>query len=390
MTLNNIEAIFKDIAERHKQVNSFYNQQAFDITSVDEVIYPSIVINTSEVSLPKGQAGYNTKSYSIELQFIDLVHKDENNKQEVLSDGASILNDMISELSTHPVYIEEGIDLINDITLNPLRNAYGDEVSGWNTLLTLQLPNRVSWCGSPLAALEGFDTPSFKVTITDALNPASPIELTDGSYTCIEADPKSGIQYYRPMTTGQTVSYRVGDDYWRELNIPYPAPPANPEIIQELTDFYTLKYDNAFGNKLRFTDINGNQTLVGDPLVVPDWTTDRYIIDNYTGLGWNYTLATSTSSKTNWNDAIDNCLALSAHGFNDWYLPNFNELMSVVNSQGNLYNLNIVWMGGARIQLSSSTRESATTNYYYVSSALDLSISAKTTTNYYHAIRQHF
>ena len=174
-TLNNIEAIFKDLAERHKQINSFYNQQSFDITSVNEVTYPSLVINTNEIKLPKTANGYSVKNYSIELQVIDLVHKDESNKQEVLSDVDAILNDVVSELSGHPVYIEAGIELVGDVVLNPLKQAYGDEVSGWNTTFILELPHLHSWCGSPLEALEGFEVTPAAVIITDGQNPASPI-----------------------------------------------------------------------------------------------------------------------------------------------------------------------------------------------------------------------
>ena len=189
MTLNNVEAIFKDLASRHKQINSFYNQQAFDITSVDEVSYPSLVINTSNISLPKGDGGYSSKSYAIDLQVIDLVHKDESNKQEILSDVDGILNDIVGEFNSHPSYNEIGLDLVGDVTLNPLRNAYGDEVSGWSTLLTLEAPNKISWCGSPLLALDGFTPTNNSVTITDNLNPSSPITKYAGdTYTCEVAD----------------------------------------------------------------------------------------------------------------------------------------------------------------------------------------------------------
>jgi len=408
MTLNNIEAIFKDIAERHKQVNSFYNQQAFDITSVNEVIYPSIVINTSEVSLPKGQAGYNTKSYSIELQFIDLVHKDENNKQEVLSDGASILNDMISELSTHPIYIEEGIDLINDITLNPLRNAYGDEVSGWNTLLTLQLPNRVSWCGSPLAALDGFEIPDFKVTITDNLNPDSPIELSEGSYTCFAASNdinvsnsndsysvnvtndlelpnisftdsdgtttsvpsmedivaaacpvKSGIIYKRPYLNTQLVSYSNFDDGYNLANGVYDyTPPSNPLHLSQLdsasgTPFLTLKENNEFGNKNRFTDELGGQTYAND-----------YIIDHLTGLGWSRILIPANTWVNQLNYANNSTL----NGFTDWRMCNLMEALSIADEgKSNVlfyspFNLNA-------LVVTSTTRTANTAQAYLLTSS---------------------
>jgi hypothetical protein len=184
MTLNNIEALFKDLGLRHLQINSYYNQKAFDITAINEVVYPSLVINTSEIKLPRTDNGYSVKNFSIELQVIDLVHKDEGNKQEVLSDTESILNDIVNEFSTHPEYNGIGLDLIGDIILTPLRGAYGDEISGWNTVLTLEVPLKISWCGSPMLALAGFESNVDSVTVIDALNVDSPLTLYSGEYTC--------------------------------------------------------------------------------------------------------------------------------------------------------------------------------------------------------------
>jgi len=190
MTLNNIEQLFKDLGRRHLQLNSYYNQKDFDVTAIDDVIYPSLVINTSEIRLPRTENGYSVKNYAIELQVIDLVHKDEGNKQEVLSDCDSILNDIVSEFSTHPEYNKLGLDLINDVTLSPLRGAYGDEISGWNTLLTLEIPSRINWCGSPLLALPGFTSDVEFVSVIDGQNPNSPISMYTGTYTCV---PFSGV-----------------------------------------------------------------------------------------------------------------------------------------------------------------------------------------------------
>jgi len=201
MTLNNIEALFESLATRHKQVNSFYNQEKFDITAVEEVLYPTLVINATEIKLPKTPNGYSTKTFSIDLEVIDLVHKDEVNKQEVLSDCDQILNDIVIEFSTHPVYIDAGLDLIDDVTLEPLRNAYGDQISGWATNVTLEIPNKISFCGSPLIDPQGLPfLPPF-VTVIDGIETVK--VFPPSIYTCT---PDAGFDEWMEWEFDTTIS----------------------------------------------------------------------------------------------------------------------------------------------------------------------------------------
>ena len=52
------------------------------------------------------------------------------------------------------------------------------------------------------------------------------------------------------------------------------------------------------------------------------------VTDNTTGLQWQDDVVGSTRT---WQAAIDHCEALSLDGFNDWRLPNLNELISLVD-----------------------------------------------------------
>ena len=88
------------------------------------------------------------------------------------------------------------------------------------------------------------------------------------------------------MKTGQTVSYRTGDDGDIEAG--------------RATDFLTLASNNPFGNTNRFTDELGGQTYTNN--IVIDWST-------YNGtdvLGYS-----RVNQQATWDDAIDNCLAYS-------------------------------------------------------------------------------
>jgi hypothetical protein len=161
----------------------------------------------------------------------------------------------------------------------------------------------------------------------------------------------SGIAYQRPQLTGQTTSYRTGDDAWRVANMPYAAAPANPTHIATLVDFFTLAANNALGNTLRFTDQSGAAAVDAGGLIISSDT----LIDHYTGLEHAVNNA-QTGNNKNWNTAIDECLALNVQGFDDWYLPNASEELSVAYYKGKSDSLTLIAGIGARSFWTSTTQ----------------------------------
>lgn len=109
------------------------------------------------------------------------------------------------------------------------------------------------------------------------------------------------------MKTGQTTSYRTGDDGDLQAG--------------RNVDFFTLAENNPFGNTDRFTDELGGSTYTND--IVIDWST----YDGSTVLGWR---TTSNGVNIDWNNAIDGALAVSIGTFTTgWRLPNINEIFSI-------------------------------------------------------------
>jgi hypothetical protein len=108
------------------------------------------------------------------------------------------------------------------------------------------------------------------------------------------------------MQTGQTVSYRTGD---------------NP-TVGRVTDFLTLGSNNPFGNTNRFTDELGGGTYANN--IIIDWST----YDGSTVLGWH----NQYYVDGNWNDSIDASILKTVGTFiSGWRMPNINELSSIVN-----------------------------------------------------------
>jgi hypothetical protein len=112
------------------------------------------------------------------------------------------------------------------------------------------------------------------------------------------------------MKTGQTTSYRTGDDGDIEAG--------------RATSFTVLASNNPFGNTNRFTDELGGTTYTNN--IAIDWST----YDGSTVLGYKRTATNTTSGG--WNNAIDTCLAISISPYTTgWRLANVQEYNNVMN-----------------------------------------------------------
>jgi len=174
-----------------------------------------------------------------------------------------------------------------------------------------------------------------------------------------ESDPPVGATL---MKTGQTTSYRTGDDGDIEAG--------------RATSFTVLSENNPFGNTNRFTDELGGQTYTNN--IVIDWST--FNGTNVLGLS-RAVIATGKS----WNTSIDECLAFSVGTFTSgWRLPNIKEVfnfLNYANDQNNLLNyspINITSLG--RVYWSSNTALNSTTQAYVLNNIGGIGVAVKTTT----------
>jgi hypothetical protein len=114
------------------------------------------------------------------------------------------------------------------------------------------------------------------------------------------------------MKTGQTTSYRTGDDGDIEAG--------------RATNFTTLAENNPFGNTNRFTDELGGSTYTNN--IVIDWST--YNGSNVLG----YKRTQTQVNSGGWNNAIDTCLAISISPYTTgWRLANVNEWNNIINKE---------------------------------------------------------
>jgi len=164
------------------------------------------------------------------------------------------------------------------------------------------------------------------------------------------------------MKTGQTTSYRTGDDGDFEAG--------------RNTSFTVLAENNPFGNTNRFTDELGGQTYTKN--IVIDWST----YDGSTVLGYKRTI-----SFNNWNGAVDGSLTVSIAPFTSgWRLTNITELFSLMNFQlGSVFNYSPFNISQALH--SSNTYNTTTTAFFYANANGQIQITGKTGTGYYMACR---
>jgi hypothetical protein len=185
------------------------------------------------------------------------------------------------------------------------------------------------------------------VQITDGTNPVTPDDITVvGNTVTIEVPAGGGGAPVGAtlMQTGQTTSYRTGDD-------------ANRSSEGRAVDFFTLASNNPFGNTNRFTDELGGQSYTNN--IVIDWST----YDGATVLGWN---RNQNSGPSDWNSAIDGALLVSIGTFTSgWRLPNIIEFTSVLNYSLNAtFNYSPFNKNLFGVFWTSTTRAGATTQAF--------------------------
>jgi hypothetical protein len=166
-TVKNIEAIFKDIADRHYEINTMGWGSPWEI-GAKEVMYPLLWVQPVTADMVKSEANdrYVTIEVVMNVKCLDLVHKDESNEVDVESDTFQILTDVINEFNDHPFYQRSNMRLIDDISFTSLDEYSDDQTNGWECEIRIRMRNMNSFCGIPAAQISGysFTGPEFSAT----------------------------------------------------------------------------------------------------------------------------------------------------------------------------------------------------------------------------------
>lgn len=173
------------------------------------------------------------------------------------------------------------------------------------------------------------------------------------------------------MKSGQTTSYRSGDDGDSEAG--------------RSVDFFTLAENNPFANTNRFTDENGAQTFAADIMI--DWST----FDGTNVLGW----SRIPYGQDIWDGAIDDAVAFSTGAYTSgWLVANVPQYVSLNNfEQENGLDWSPLNINQNGFEFwTSNTRTNNTSNAYYIvfESAFYISDNHKAFGSYYYLINRNF
>lgn len=248
------------------------------------------------------------------------------------SDGQTVVDDGVNVIISNFAYIEYGetITIVDNESYNNVWNDF------WYRLQQED--------GSPCGATKA-EVLDYLATTTECGGVAPATSIGD-----------------LLVKTGQTTSYRTGDDGDIEAG--------------RLSSFDRLKANNPFDNDSRFTDENGEQTYGND--IVIDWST----YDGSEVLG--YYVGDNTTNRL-WDDAIDWGLALSIGTFTSgWRLANVREYLNVCDyGQTSGYPLNYAPFNTNFNLWTSTTFEGSNTRAYrYQSYAMEIRTATKSSGSY--------
>ncbi len=169
LQLNKIISIFRDLSVRDKFVNNFGFGAPWQIQQQVDKLFPLMWVEPSASDLTNDggtSIDYNSQHYSFKVYVLDKINKGDDNYQEILSDCDFTLKTMLSEISNHQFYIDEGMRLDGSIQFTPLFEQLSDNCNGWVADLTIACENHYSPCNSPILPITGY-TVSIASSITE-------------------------------------------------------------------------------------------------------------------------------------------------------------------------------------------------------------------------------
>lgn len=242
VSYNDLIELFEDISRRHYQINTFFLGRDWELENNNDLQYPVLQVYPEVAKMPiNNWKEYKTLDLTFNVKVIDLTVPGEENERDVHSDTLRIAQDIVNELNQHPYYIRSNVSLMEDIDFTAIEEFEDDVTAGWQFNLKLRIINANTFCGMPMAELNG----------VSAAGPTSQGTIVNVQYLTCETLPDCPTI----VTIDETlVSLQEQIDN---------LPPSNNTLAQ------TLLYGNTTGGQYMLSD-NGfsrlglfsNQTLL--------------------------------------------------------------------------------------------------------------------------------
>lgn len=349
MNYQSLVTTFKTIINDHKFIKTFGYGSLSDIAVPEgkkSPDYPYAFINPVSVT----QDSF-TSTFSFNLILMTQVLDEESDELYGQSICIKYINDLVSAFnlaSGHPnIYINTPFNIV------PFKERFQDDVVGVTAQLDVFYDSGLSVCESPI--FESFDQapptggtpPPIGVqtaTVIDSDGTTNLVEVNT-TFTCQPIVPKSGIVYQRQIPWEGNDPGVTGSVYWHRENGTYDnyVAPINPINAALLKNGYNgtdadceLMYDNAFGNRYRFTNDVGQQ-FIEDFHIDPNNQSDnpKYCIDHLSGLAFYVQRGGNAGDNEqvlrSYIEGVEYANNFSYGGFSDWRLADVSEYLNAVN-----------------------------------------------------------
>lgn len=177
-SLNQVINLCEAIAGSHQQIKQFGFGENFDI-STEQQNYPLMWASVG----PSTIAG-KTLSLGMVILILDIVSDDGRNDKDILSDTLSISQDIVSMLKDPA--LQDDFTISDNITIEPLFEAFPDVVNGWRIDFTVDLAFESNRCQIP------FNGNVFPPVVPDC--PASIVLLNGGAFLTVTSGGTANVE----------------------------------------------------------------------------------------------------------------------------------------------------------------------------------------------------
>jgi hypothetical protein len=157
LSLNKIINIFRDFSIRHEQINDFFYGPTYNIGASRQLKFPYLAVENTQSTTVGTINGYKELQYTFTLYVMDKINFGDLNYDQVMSDCHFILDTLIQEITQTRYYVDNNLNIIGDIVMNPVLEATDDNVNGWSCEITLSHPQRITPCVSPIEPILSYD-----------------------------------------------------------------------------------------------------------------------------------------------------------------------------------------------------------------------------------------
>jgi len=153
LTHQNILTTFKDIAERHYQINEIFIGEKWDIGAEKQHNFPLLVVNLENSTIEQTINGFNILKLNYNIKVIDLINNDISNEEDVISDTLQIFQDIVKEVAQHPYYNDSNLSIDGNVNMEVAKGVSDENLTGVEGNIIFKLISNQSYCDIPISGI---------------------------------------------------------------------------------------------------------------------------------------------------------------------------------------------------------------------------------------------